>query len=229
VHLIGPPGLLAQKDSVHPGGVPSTSWRSNQYVRDEHRIVVPEQARPGIYRFRVGIYEPVTGERLPLEDSTQLDILLPSVLRIGGSPPQQASPVDFRFGDDIRLLAYYVPVRVVKAGNPLGFSLYWRSERSMGSSYTVFAHLYDSLGKRWGGGDGLPLDGDYPTSEWQVGEIIEDGRTIQVAQDAPEGLYFLEIGLYSLENMQRLPATNNQGARLPEDALRIAFPIDVRP
>ncbi|MDP3045916.1 MAG: 6-pyruvoyl-tetrahydropterin synthase-related protein [Chloroflexota bacterium] len=228
LHLIGQPGLIAQKDNVHPGGVPSTSWRSNQYVRDEHRIVVPEQALPGIYRFRVGIYEPVSGERLPLEDATQLDILLPSVLRIGSSPPQQASAAECRFGDDIRLVAYYVPVQVVNPGDPLVFRLYWQSSRPVENSYTVFAHLYDSQGKRWGGGDGLPLDGDYPTNDWPVGEVIEEVRTIQVDQSSPEGLYYLAVGLYSLETMQRLPARDSQGTRLPDDALRLAAPIEVR-
>ncbi len=72
VHLLGPidPGgspLWAQDD--HPPQherMSSLSWPLNQPFRDVYRIALPPNAPPGAYTLTAGLYDPVTGERVPI-------------------------------------------------------------------------------------------------------------------------------------------------------------------
>jgi hypothetical protein len=65
VHVIGPDGtLLAQHDGSPAGGkIPTDSWVLGEFVTDELMIGFAAPP-PGEYRLLVGMYDPVTGDRL---------------------------------------------------------------------------------------------------------------------------------------------------------------------
>jgi hypothetical protein len=87
----------------------------------------------------------------------------------------------------------------------------------MEKSYTVFTHILDQAGWLRGQKDNLPVGGTYPTTEWVVGEIVVDKYEIEVAPEAPPGEYRIEVGMYELATMKRLPVFSEEGKRLPED------------
>jgi hypothetical protein len=66
VHLYGPDGqLVDQADGYPMGGLsPFWLWDSGQSIYDRRKLVLPEDGPAGRYRVAVGIYDPVTGERL---------------------------------------------------------------------------------------------------------------------------------------------------------------------
>src|SRR5690606_2251876 len=45
---------------------PTTTWRGAEVIVDEYAIPVAPDAPPGSCRIEVGLYDPVTGQRLPL-------------------------------------------------------------------------------------------------------------------------------------------------------------------
>lgn len=45
---------------------PTSHWKPGDVVRDSHRIVMPLHAHAGNYRVWAGLYDPATGERLPV-------------------------------------------------------------------------------------------------------------------------------------------------------------------
>lgn len=45
---------------------PTTTWRGAEIIVDEYRLPVAADAPPGTYRIEIGLYDPVTGERLAL-------------------------------------------------------------------------------------------------------------------------------------------------------------------
>ena len=65
VHVIGPDGtLLAQHDSSPADGeMPTDSWVPGEFVTDGH-VIEFAAPPPGEYRLLVGMYDPVTGDRL---------------------------------------------------------------------------------------------------------------------------------------------------------------------
>jgi hypothetical protein len=48
--------LLGQADSQHPGRVPTSRWRTDQYAVDPHVLELFEGAPPGEYGLFVGVY-----------------------------------------------------------------------------------------------------------------------------------------------------------------------------
>ncbi|MEJ2212332.1 MAG: hypothetical protein P8129_25370, partial [Anaerolineae bacterium] len=73
-------------------------------------------------------------------------------------------------------------------------------------------------GPLWAGHDGQPDGGHYPTGRWQPGEVILDVHPLAVPADAPPGEYQIEVGLYLLATLARLPGVDAQGQPLPDNA-----------
>jgi hypothetical protein len=66
--LLGPDGqVYAQWDNPPQAGrYPTTAWAKNDTVVDRYTLTLREGAPPGDYRLLVGMYDPVTGQRLPV-------------------------------------------------------------------------------------------------------------------------------------------------------------------
>jgi hypothetical protein len=59
--------ILAQGDGLPAGGFrPTTSWRQDEVIVDDHTIQVPAGLEPGTYSLWVGLFDPNTNERLPI-------------------------------------------------------------------------------------------------------------------------------------------------------------------
>lgn len=68
VHLVGPDGVVRGQQDNPPvwGTQPLSLWRAGDRVRDPYQIPVPADAPPGRYDLAIGLYDPTTGERLPV-------------------------------------------------------------------------------------------------------------------------------------------------------------------
>ena len=56
-----------------------------------------------------------------------------------------------------------------------------------------------------------PGNGQTPTTLWAPDTVIADTYRIPVAHHAPAGTYTLEIGMYGLVDIARLPVSNGDG------------------
>jgi hypothetical protein len=67
VHLADDAGhVWAQSDAVPAGwSRPTTGWVAGEYVRDEHRLPLPADLPAGSYTLWVGLYDPLSGSRVP--------------------------------------------------------------------------------------------------------------------------------------------------------------------
>jgi hypothetical protein len=70
VHLVTPEtdgAILAQGDSMPlDGRWPTSLWLPGVAVDDTHAVAIPQGVREGAHWLLVGLYDPVTGDRLPL-------------------------------------------------------------------------------------------------------------------------------------------------------------------
>jgi mannosyltransferase len=74
-HLVGPDGQIYGQWDNPPvwGTFPTTDWSAGESVVDQYEIPVSPDAPPGEYRLLIGLYDPVTGARLPvLGDNGQM-------------------------------------------------------------------------------------------------------------------------------------------------------------
>jgi hypothetical protein len=92
----------------------------------------------------------------------------------------------------------------------------------MDTSYTVFTHLLGPDNEILGQQDNLPQGGAFPTTEWQVGQVVADEYHLLLDPTTLPGRYPLEIGMYRAEDVTRLPVIDETGKRLDHD--RILLP-----
>jgi hypothetical protein len=85
--------------------------------------------------------------------------------------------------------------------------------------YTIFVQLLNAQDQLITSWDAQPLSGQYPTSRWQTGEIVVDEFALPLPEELPSGQYRLVAGMYDLATGQRLPATGDDGQRLPGDMI----------
>ncbi len=127
------------------------------------------------------------------------------------------------FGGAARLLGFSLDSERVAPGDRVDLTLFWEALAPLDQDYTVFAHLLGDFnpatqGPVWAGHDSQPVGGHYPTTSWKPGETVLDVHQLAIPEDAPPGVYQLEVGLYLLATMSRLPAVDGAGEPLPEGA-----------
>lgn len=83
-HLLDAAGnLRAQQDSAPlQGRYPTAWWDAHEIVIDPHTIALPPDLAPGRYTLRLGLYQPESGQRLTLENSSQDFVDLPDSITI---------------------------------------------------------------------------------------------------------------------------------------------------
>lgn len=125
-------------------------------------------------------------------------------------PTQPATMLSANFDHSINLIGYTLDPPTPAVSNPqLDVTLFWQPQQPLGSDYTIFLHLRNAEGVTMAQRDRQPLDGAYPTSQWQPGETVIDSITLPLPEDLPAGNYRLVTGLYRLDTLARLPVIND--------------------
>jgi hypothetical protein len=202
VHLLDGEGNKVAQSDRQPGGVyyPTSLWRPGELLRDDHLLLVPADAAADVYRLVAGMYTlggdgevEALGQAIPFG---QVAVKGPDQSPIGPLP----QPPLANFGGQIELLGY----EVEEEEGALVVTLQWQAVEPPMVDYTVFVHLLDGGGGMLAQHDDQPQAGAYPTSVWEVGEVVADPHRL----DLPAGLpaeYRLRVGLYRLETGERLP------------------------
>jgi hypothetical protein len=114
-------------------------------------------------------------------------------------------------GGKITLLGYEADDLEVTTGDTIQVTLYWEAETPARDNYTVFLHLAAVDGPPHAQHDDQPQNGTYPTSFWDIGEVVTETRTISIPAGLPPGEYPLVAGMYVLETGERLPRVGPDG------------------
>jgi hypothetical protein len=180
--LQSPDGHVVGSSEMRLGNdlYPAEVWQPDEIVAT--RFSVPTQTdRP-------------TVARLDLHISTQLAILSRVTVYVD-RPCKIDRVVDVTFGGAIKLTGYRID-----EGPAPQIVLCWQAINSTPVDYTVFVHVPNDGSVI--SGDGQPVGGNYPTSAWQPGDVVEDVHLLPVSGDLkiPRG----SIGLYRLDTGERL-------------------------
>jgi hypothetical protein len=118
---------------------------------------------------------------------------------------QAAAHADF--GPGLELIGYDISGRALRAGESVFVTLYWKAETTLDADLTAFAHLGTGLqdSANIAQRDGQPCQGFYPTSQWQVGDVIPDRFAITVPAGVAAGDYPLAVGWYRYPSLERVP------------------------
>ena len=121
-------------------------------------------------------------------------------------------PVAILGDNQIALLDYRIegPLR---HGATVRLNVLWQALRPPDEDYTIFVHAVDREGVIWGQRDTEPQEGEHPTTEWELGEIVQDRYELQIDMAGPWEGYQLVVGMYVGETGERL--------RLPDGATEV--------
>jgi hypothetical protein len=67
--------------------------------------------------------------------------------------------------------------------------------------------------------DGEPQGGGLPTNRWTVNQVVADNYALTVAADVEPGPHVLEVGMYLLETLERLPVRDADTGTLLGDRI----------
>lgn len=119
-----------------------------------------------------------------------------------------------RFGPEIRLIGYQLGEDELQRGGALELVLYWQARAKLGIQYTIFVHVLDASGQIVAQWDAQPRGNTYPTTEWPVGQVIDDTHTVPLPPDIPAGRVHIALGMYEWDTGTRLPVFGPDGQAL---------------
>lgn len=211
----------------YPGGgtFPPTLWEPGVIYRDRYELPIAAGAEvPTAGRLHVGLYTR-DGNRLSIDGSSEPSSELVVLDRMAVRPREPlsddaAQPVGARLGEAIRLVGYDLSASNLEPGDVVTVTLVWRAEAPIESDLTGFIHLVDENGTLVTQSDHPPLDGAYPTSLWQPGDVVRDSYQLRVTDGTTCGACRLAIGMYNPQTQQRLPVYGeSEGTRLENDLI----------
>jgi hypothetical protein len=200
---------------------PTSQWNEGEMIRGQYNLAVDAAAPTGEqtinFKLQLSNLQPLTSN---FQHLTTLSVVAPE--RNFTVPTEIQHPLRANLADKVAFLGYDLDKATVKPGGTLHLTLCWQALAKMETSYTVFVHLLDAQNRTWGQRDNLPVKGTHPTTSWLPGEVVIDEYEIVVNATAPAGEYQIEVGMYDLATMFRLPAYDEQGAPLPSDCILLS-------
>jgi hypothetical protein len=211
--------MLGGLDRRLQEGYPIKLWYPGEVIEDRREIPIDHNVTKGLVWLRIGGYQPTDDgfNALPLvvegRESEETSFTIGPIL-IGSAPnvmeyhqlsPQ--TPLAIQLGQPPVILLHGYDLS--QDGDNLQLTLYWENMAQTLIDWTIFVHLRNKAGKNVAQKDGPAGSGNYPTSLWQVDEIVADKIVIPI-RAIPKASYTLFVGLYDPTTGQRLSVPNNQ-------------------
>jgi len=128
------------------------------------------------------------------------------VLQTNAPTLEPNGPIAARFGSVVQVLGYDVP-RDIRAGDTLTVRWYWKLIGPASRELAFFNQLYDVGEVRRGQND----DRAFAPNYWPAGTTGISTFEIKVAPDTPTGPATLLVGIYTRDDLVRLPVVDGLG------------------
>jgi hypothetical protein len=244
VYLLDAQGRVAgQTDKLLLSNYLETTsrWDAGQLEMDYYILSCRPATPPGKYTVQVALYDASTMSRLSVFDAEtgayttsiaigELQVVKP--LAPAEVQPQEQLPssqVDIAPG--LQLLGYDLPMRSASPGETVRIALYWRATEDVSRDYLVSLELKDDHGEPWAVQQDRPVDGTYPTTEWEEGEVLRDWHDLHLPPDTPTGDYPLLVQVLEggeVIGQARLGRVEVRGRPHRFDVPEIQHPLEAR-
>ncbi|NOZ50630.1 MAG: hypothetical protein GXP37_11375 [Chloroflexi bacterium] len=172
--------VFAQVDSEPVGGArPFPTWQPAETIADPYGLPIPLATPPGDYPLILAVYDPESGQRLPVLTadgaSDHLTLGVFSLLPPDQAPPLNILPITNRADTVVGALHFWGhnrykqgyghdPDTPLAPGDALHLSLFWQADAPLDQDYEAEVRLDERpLGR-------FPLVGpSYPSSQWLPG------------------------------------------------------------
>jgi hypothetical protein len=200
-------------------GYPTNRWNEGEVIKGQYNLVVDAAAPGGEFSLLVNLLDESDGLAVEKEGIKLASLSVVAPERLFTVPTVIQHPLRASLADKVALLGYDLDRTTAKPDDTLHLTLYWQALAKMETSYTVFVHLLGAQNRTWGQQDNLPVKGTHPTTSWLPSEVVMDEYEIVVDATAPTGEYQIEVGMYDLGTMQRLPVFDEAKRHLYDDRI----------
>jgi len=222
-------------------------WRPGEIIVEAYEVCIPYGLPPGDTPLALSFVQ-MSGESrvLPFDDGAEtLDLGTVRVVAAPGAGREARVVANglANLGNEVALTAararaglslragLWEKPLTVAVGQPLHLRLTWQVLARPSTSYTIFIHLIDAQGQVHFGHDYTPLGGAFPSylwfPKWLEGQSMVDPYTFVLPEDLPAGSYWLEVGMYEMGSIRRIPQFSADGT-MTGDRL-ILGPVQVVP
>ena len=202
-------------------------WEPGEVIGERYDLRLPLDLAPGVYPLRLGMRNlSAGGEELAFENGDwvlSLGQITVEPGTVAPDPPALLADIGHRVGLEaataglpgLSAPAPWSDPLIVRPGDWIDLTLTWRALAPIEESYTVFVHLSDLSNRVWAQHDYTPLGGAFPTHlwipKWLPGQVVWDPYRLIVPEDAPPGDYLIEVGMYGMTSIQRIPHFDPEG------------------
>ena len=116
--------------------------------------------------------------------------------------PELDLPLSFENG--LTLLGYRLDRSTLKPGETDYLETIWQVDRVPNHLLSIMAHAIAPDGRAIAVGDGLGV----PIESWQPGDVFIQRHALTVPKDTPSGSYWVQTGVYWLDDGKRWPVRN---------------------
>lgn len=219
VHVVDEADNKIGERNTHPGlGMYATLyWEPGVAFCDRVRVPLRADAAPlQTYRVTLNYFHEDTLEPVPatLDNGAVQNLVILGMIGMLPERWPEADPPRYRVGDGLLL----ADPNLTHEGPNVSVRLQWQALSDIPRDYTTFVHVIDSEGQLATQADVQPRGGQFPTSFWPEGAVVEDAITVPVAGLAP-GLYHIRLGMYDSQTVERLPIQTMDGEPLPDSVI----------
>jgi hypothetical protein len=180
---------------------PTSRWSAEQLEIDYYSLPCVAATPPGVYSVEVVVYDAETMDRLQILDAESgsfksslivgtMEVIAP-LTPAEVEPMESIDPANRGVAPGLELLGYDLPVTEASPGETVRLALYWRASEDLERDYLLSLQLIDQEGVVWLEQEERPVDGTYPTTEWDEGEVLRDWHDLVLPPDAPQGRHDL--------------------------------------
>ena len=207
---------------THPGlgRYPTSRWQPGQIIADTIPVTIDYSAEgPDGLSLDIGLH--LEGERLHTGNGENTIRTARLRLEPREHPSNTATNAMYEIGEVVQLSAIIAPPDTVTPGSSLPVTFVWDTISAPDTDYSIFIHVFDASGQRVLQFDGPPANGTFPTSLWRAGDRVNDEHVMNLPVAMLPGAYQVYIGWYDLTTLASLPASDNKGETLPNNAIPV--------
>ena len=191
---------------IEQDAYPAGEWQPGEVILERIDVPVPAGMPPGdsgLYRLRLGRFDPAGGERLAHLDEAGAfagDSLVTENVTIVHGPPPDPLPqppfvVDEPASPELRLLGYERGPLAAETGEPVALALWWLAGAPLPHMTVNLSLVNETTGENRAFGTIQPFYNLYPFATWTTPAFVIDRQIVRIPDDLPSGDYRLRLEL----------------------------------
>lgn len=188
---------------------PTVQWEAGDLMIQHVNVPIPAGAPLGDYSLKVGLFDPISGDRLArfdengryAGDTFAIENIPLVVTSLPNPIPPPPIEINQYISHGLTLLGNNPIPTQISTGEQLSVALHWLAEEPVPPITLRFSLLKDgAVGGRILAHN-QPVHDTYPFSSWQTPQYVIDQQLLTIPEDAESGNYILNLRLLdALEN-----------------------------